>query len=422
MQSNDLDAIEESGGSMQLKGVHWLASSDLGGRPEGLQVVGTGSRLFIAHLFSGGFTEVDISDPRAPRVLSFTPAPAGSWSVHLQVQDSLLLVTNGPDMWSRPAGFEPGRDRLGASAGYAAGVRIFDVGVPGHPREVGFLDIGGAGAHRAWFDGGRYALVSAFPPGCADAILMVVDVATPSAPVEVDRWWLPGMRGGNGPAEDGATAAGSQSWPSGHHVSLHHATAAQGWVFGAWRDGGVSVQQLSEHGRLEPAAVVNWAKPDGRGCAAHSAVKLPGSHLMAVVEEGIESDGQAQDREVVLFDIADPMDPRRLRALPPPPVTPCSGARFGPHNLYEYRPGSWADGSLVFVAHQGAGVRIYRIDGAGDATETGFFIPDAPVRLLDPRPGRAAVVQTNDVFVRADGVLAVVDANAGLSLLELTDA
>lgn len=402
---------------VQLRGVRGVGSSDLGGRSEGLQVVGTGSRLFVAHLFSGGFTEVDITDPRDPRVLSFTPAPAGSWSVHLQVQDSLLLVTNGPDMWSRPAGFEPGRDRFGSSAGYAAGVRIYDVEVPAHPREIGFFDIGGAGAHRAWFDGGRHALVSGFPPGCADAVLMVVDVATPSRPVEVDRWMLPEMRSA-GPTT-GSTSAPS---PDGRHVSLHHATAADGWVYGAWRDGGVSVQRLSEHGALGPAAVVKWTKADGRGCAAHTAVALPGSTLLAVAEEGIESDGEVQDRQVVLFDLADPMQPRRLSALPSPPVTPVAGARFGPHNLYEYRPGAWVDGTLVAVAHQGAGLRIYRVDGAGGASEIGFFLPEAPLQLLDPRPGRAAVAQTNDVFIRADGVLAVVDANAGLHLLELSEA
>lgn len=401
---------------VQLSGVRRLGWSNLSGRSEGLQVVGTGSRLFIAHLFSGGFTEVDITDPRAPRVLSFTPAPAGSWSVHLQVQDTLLMVTNGPDMWSRPAGFDPGRDRFGATAGYAAGVRIYDVADFGRPREVGFLDIGGAGAHRAWFDGGRYALISGFPPGYADAVLMVVDVGTPSKPIEVDRWTLPEQA-----SEPELADRASAPSPDGRHVSLHHATAADGWVYGAWRDGGVSVQELSEHGQLGPATVVQWTKADGRGCAAHSAVALPGSTLMAVAEEGIESEGEAQDREVVLFDLADPMQPRRLPALPCPPVTPVAGARFGPHNLYEYRPGAWVDGSLVAVAHQGAGLRIYRVDHAGGASEVGFFVPDAPEQLLDPRPGRVAVAQTNDVFVRADGVLAVVDANAGLQILELTD-
>lgn len=398
---------------MQVEGLRRLGSSPLAGRSEGLQVVGTGSRLFIAHLFSGGFTEVDIIDPRRPQVLSFTPAPQGSWSVHLQVQDDLLLAANGPDMWSRPVGFDPGRDRFDRAAGFAAGVRLFDVGRPGHPRQIGFHNIGGAGAHRVWFIGGRFALVSAAPPGFAENVLVVLDVSNPADPVEVDRWWLPGL----GPGE-----AEAVSWPSDYRVSLHHATAEDGSVYAAWRDGGVTTHPWSADGGLGPATHVNWSKSSTRGCAAHSAVRLPGSEVLAVAEEGIESGGEPQDREVVLFGLADPLGPHRLGALPRPLAVPRAGARYGPHNLHEYRPGAWQDGSVVFVAHQGAGLRVYRVSGHGRGSQTGLFLPDPPHRVLDPRPGRALVPQTNDVFVRSDGVLAVVDANVGLDLLEMAGA
>jgi hypothetical protein len=384
---------------MEIQGLTHLGASDLGGRPDGLQVVGAGSRVFVSHLFSGGFSEVDVSNPRAPRLLSFVPAPPGSWSLHLQVQGDLLVVANGPDMWSLPVDFEPGVSRLEGGASFAAGLRVYDVARPGEPREIGFADTGGAGVHRAWFDGGHHALVSAAPPGHPDTILLSIDLSDPTAPYETDRFAPPGV------GDDGT-----------RNVSLHHATARDGFAYGAWRDGGITVQAWGRDGGLGPAAHLAWDGPDGGGCAAHSAVRLPGTGLVAVAEEGVESDGEPQRREVVLVDVADPASPRRAGTLSRPEVRPVAGARFGPHNLYEYRPGAWQDGGTVFVAHQGAGLRVYDV---ATASEVAWFVPDAPTSTLDPRPARALVPQTNDAFVTTDGLLAVVDANCGLHLLQL---
>lgn len=394
---------------MEIQGLTHLGRSELGGRPDGLQVVGSGTRLFISHLFSGGFSEVDVSDPRRPRLLSFGPAPSGTWSLHLQVQDDLLMVSNGPDMWSMPVDFDPGRTRLTTRADFAAGLRIFDVSRAGEPREIGFVDTGGAGVHRAWYDGGSHALVSAAPPGFSESILLSIAVSDPSMAHETSRSWLPGL--GEGEPRD---------WPEAHHVSLHHATAQGGLAYGAWRDGGISVQALGPDGVLGPLARLVWDGPEGRGCAAHSAVRLPGTTLVAVVEEGVESDGEAQEREVVLVDVGDPEAPRRVGALPRPLTEPVPGARFGPHNVYEYRPGAWLDGGTVFVAHQGAGLRVYDVSASGQsADEVAHFVPDPPTATLDPRPARALVPQTNDAFVTAEGIVAVVDANCGLHVLEL---
>jgi hypothetical protein len=58
---------------MAVDKVTLLGHDLLAGRSDGLQVVGAGNRVFVAHLFSDGFTE-GTSPTRAPRVLSFTPA------------------------------------------------------------------------------------------------------------------------------------------------------------------------------------------------------------------------------------------------------------------------------------------------------------------------------------------------------------
>lgn len=395
---------------MEISGLRHLGSTTLGGRPDGLQVVGTGSRVFVSHLFSNGVTEVDLADPRCPRVLSFIPAPPGSWSVHLQVQGDLLMVANGPDMWSAPTGFDPGRTLFSTEWHFAAGVGIFDVATPGRPREIGFADVGGTGVHRLWFDGSDHVYASAFPPGFDEALLLVLNVSRPEKPEEVQRYWLPGL----GPGEEA-----ERPWEPDRRVSLHHATVGAGYAYGAWRDGGITVHPLGVNGQLaEPSSLV-WDSPYGDGCAAHTALHLPGTELVAVAEEGIEDAGQPQLRVVSLIDMSDPAGLRRIGHLPVPDVSPVPGARFGPHNLYEYRPGAWMDGSLVFSAHQASGLRVYRIGADGRADEVAVYRGDPPAVLLDPRPGRALIASTNDVFVTAEGLLAVIDANRGLDVLEL---
>jgi hypothetical protein len=394
---------------MAVDQVTLLGHDLLAGRSDGLQVVGTGSRVFIAHLFSSGFTEVDLADPRRPRVLSFTPAPAGTWSIHLQVAGDLLLAVNGPDLWQRgphvPGMSAPEREQRPGQSG----VRVFDVAVPGRPRQIGWLDIGGSGAHRIWYAGGTTAYVSAAPPGYDDTILLIVDLADPAQPRERARWAFPEPVSG------------------GRRLSLHHAIEGDGrLLFGAWRDGGMTVHRLDGDSAGRPALLTHltWDGPDGpgpggRGPAVHSTVPVPGRRLLAVAEEGVEEGGEPQRRRVRLLDIADPAAPRFLSEFPEPGITPVPGARFGPHNLYEYRPGAWADTTVAFVAHQGAGLRVVDITDPRRPVETAAFLAGPPARLIDRRPGRAAVVQANDVFVTADGIASLVDTNLGLHVLAL---
>ena len=395
---------------MDISGLRHIGHSLLHGRPDGLQIVGAGTRAFISHLFSGGVTEVDLSNPASPRMLSFIPAPRGSWSLHCQAQGSLLVVANGPDMWSAPPGFNPGVSSFDIQWQFSAGLRVFDVKVPGSPREIGFLNVEGGGVHRLWFDGSPWVLASAFPPGFDEAILLLIDLSDPTRPKEVDRWWVPGMAPEEGDLRD---------WAPSRRISLHHATVSDGRVYGAWRDGGATIQEIDVvTGTLSRARRVAWDGPDGGGCLAHTALKLPGLDLMAVAEEGIEEGGEPQERVVALFDTSSGSEPVRVGSLPTPDVTPLAGARYGPHNLYEYRPDAWQDGSVVFSAHQGAGLRVYQLRN-DEATEIGHFRPDPPARLVDPRPHRAREASSNDVFVTAQGVLYVVDANGGLDILEL---
>ncbi len=106
--------------------------------------------------------------------------------------------------------------------GKPAGFQVYDISKPAEPREITFYDLSGAddhsvGVHYVSFMDGRYAHLCAshpdFVPNHKDdnQFYMIVDLANPSKPTEVGRWWLPGQR------------KGDKEPPLEHHVapSLH---------------------------------------------------------------------------------------------------------------------------------------------------------------------------------------------------------
>jgi hypothetical protein len=68
--------------------------SDQGGRPDGVQLMVHRGFAYIGHMVSQGFSIVDVRDPKNPKAAGYVPAPPGTWNVHLQAHDDLLLVIN----------------------------------------------------------------------------------------------------------------------------------------------------------------------------------------------------------------------------------------------------------------------------------------------------------------------------------------
>jgi hypothetical protein len=52
--------------------------------------------------------------------------------------------------------------------------------------------------------------------------------------------------------------------------------------------------------------------------------------------------------------------------------------------------------------------------------QIGAFVPAAPGKVIDPRPGVTAVIQTADVYVRSDGLAFTTDYNGGLDIVQFT--
>ncbi len=164
-----------------------IGHSDQGGRPDGVQLMVHRGFAYIGHMVSQGFSVVDVRDPKHPQTVNYIAAPPGTWNVHLQAHDDLLLVINARDLfadarfadekvyYTRSVGetVSDVRDR-----GWSAGLRIFDISTPDKPREIAFLSLNGIGIHRIWYVGGRWAYVSALIDGFSDYIFLTIDLPT----------------------------------------------------------------------------------------------------------------------------------------------------------------------------------------------------------------------------------------------------
>jgi hypothetical protein len=89
---------------------------DQGGRPDGVQITVHRGYAYLGHMFSKGFSVVDVCDARNPRAVNYLPAPPNTWNIHLQTHDDLLLVVNAKDMF---AAAEFADEKLGKVVGTA---------------------------------------------------------------------------------------------------------------------------------------------------------------------------------------------------------------------------------------------------------------------------------------------------------------
>lgn len=80
------------------KNVRFISRCDQGGRSDGVQVIVTKGHAFIGHMFSDGFSVVDVRDALHPKTVAFVAAPPNTRSHHLQIHGDLLLVVNGPNI------------------------------------------------------------------------------------------------------------------------------------------------------------------------------------------------------------------------------------------------------------------------------------------------------------------------------------
>lgn len=394
-----------------------IGHSDQGGRADGVQLMLNKGHIFVGHMFSKGFSVIDVRDPRAPRPVNYIQAPAGTWNIHLQTFGDLLLVINAKDIAA--AEFQDEKNYYSGALGqkvvadqdFTAGLSVFDIADPANPRQIGFMPVQGGGIHRIWYTGGRWAYVSALLDGFTDYIFMTVDLADPAHPREGGRVWLPGMN----------TAAGeTPDWPAARRYGLHHAIVDGTTAYGAWRDAGLVMIDVADPASPRLMLHRNWSPPFNGG--THNCLPLPGRELLIVLDEAVLDDYADGFKPIWVFDIRERLNPVGIATFPVPDDVDYQrkGGHFGPHNLYENRPDGFVSEQRVFATMQNAGVRVYDLANPFRPEEIAAFVPPQPSRLMDHRPNRPRVIQSCDVTVDRDGLVYSNDYNGGLYIMEMT--
>jgi len=400
-----------------------IGHCDHGGRPDGMQLMIHRGFAYVAHMFAQGFCIIDVRDPRRPRFVDYVAAPPGTWNIHLQTHDDLLLVINAKDMFAAAA-FADERAYYSGSIGktmgtagavpqagrdWTAGLAVFDIAEPGRPRRIGFMPVAGGGIHRLWYVGGPWAYASALIDGFSDYIFITIDMTDPARPREAGRYWLPGMN---------LAAGEAPSWPAQRRFGLHHAIVSGEIAYGAWRDAGLVMMDVSD--RATPKLILhkNWSPPYGGG--THNCMPLPDRHLLVVADEAVLDHQEDGLKLIWLFDMREPANPVSIATLPTPAESDyvAKGGHFGPHNIYENRPNGLVSSELIFATYQNAGVRVFDIRNQYHPVETAALVPPAPKGVVDRRPNRPRVIQSADVFVDASGLIYSTDYNSGLYIME----
>ncbi len=399
-----------------------IGHSDQGGRPDGVQLMVNKEYAITGHMFSDGFSVIDVHDPCNPKPVHYEPAAPNTWNIHLQTAGDLMLVINAKNMFAstefqNEAEYYSGQ--IGKKVGTAdakqprernwkAGMTVYDIANPAEPKEIAFMPVDGGGIHRLWYTGGDWAYASVLLDGFTDYIFMTIDISDPTKPKEAGRYWLPGMNAAAGEIPDDTSRRGG----------LHHAIIHGDKAYGAWRDAGLVMMDISD--RTNPTLIThkNWSPPYGGG--THNALPLADRDLLIVADEAVLDHAADGIKYIWIFDIREPTNPVSIATFPTPVDADyvAKGGHFGPHNIYENRPDGMVSSDTIYSTYQNAGVRVFDISNAYQPKEVAAFVPPEPVTLADKRPNRQKVIQSCDVWVSKDGLVYANDFNGGLCILE----
>jgi hypothetical protein len=361
-----------------------LAQHDLAGRGDGMQVLRSDDVVYVGHTGTtgAGTSILDVSDERSPRLVTQWDAPANSHTHKVQVADGLLLVNHEKFPYRTPP-----------TGPVSAGLAVYALDDPTAPEQIGFWDCGGLGVHRVVWTGGRYAHMSATPPGFRDRIWVVVDLVDPARPVEVGRWWWPGQALEEVPG-----------WPAGQRYAAHHALVDGERAYLGFDDAGMVVLDISDITRPVFVQRLDWG-----GGATHTCLPLAGRQLVVVTDEQQHDGPHAPERTIRLVDVSG--DPAVVGKVETPSGFDVLPMRFGAHNLHENRAGSYRSEQLVFATWFSAGLRVYDLSDAAAPVEIAHWVA-AP-------PAGQAVAQANDLWVDEGGLVWVTDRiGGGLTVLE----
>src|SRR5207249_3568840 len=79
--------------------IRHLAYSDIGGRPDSVQIMLNRRHLYVGHMFSNGLTILDASDPRRPKPVGFFTGGDYTRTHHLKSPKIFCCSPTAPISW-----------------------------------------------------------------------------------------------------------------------------------------------------------------------------------------------------------------------------------------------------------------------------------------------------------------------------------
>ncbi len=399
------------------RGIRHLSYSDVGGRPDTVQVMASRGHLYVGHMFADGFTVLDARDPRSLKPKRFVAAAPNTRTHHLQTAGDYLLLANGANI-VRMQSYDNSRDyfentladSLTKKAPFRAGLGIFDIAKnPARaPRDRVPRDAGHR--HQSPLVGRRAVRVRVGAlRRLHRPLLCIVDLANITAPALVSRWWLPGMNRAGGEAPTAPPRQALRAAP--HDRGRRRSATARGATAAS------PIHDVSDAANPKLKSHINWSPPYPGG--THTPLPLPKRQLAVVADES-NADFCAKGLFYTwLVDVRAPENPVPIATLPTPTGRDfCALGNFGPHNLHENRPDTFVSEDTIFATYHAAGVRVFDIRDQYAPREIASWLPPVPRKMIDPRPNVVRGALTCDCLVTTDGLIYASDWNAGLHVLQ----
>ncbi len=401
----------------------------------GGQVVVRDGYLFVGHMSPPeGTSIIDVRDPASPKVVAKIAPPDHYSHTHKVRVAGDLMITNverhrrhfyrkgemlerGMADLAKKLGRAPSDAELAEAVGVAAsdladlreghargygdgGFRVWNIADPASPKLLSYVRTGGIGVHRFDMDE-NYAYISTEMDGFIGNILVIYDLADPTNPREVSRWWIPGQN----------LAAGEKPDWKGQRHRLHHALRVGDKMWAAcWYAGGYVID-ISDITKPKTLGSYNYHPPFPE--PTHTLMPLPepiaGRQIALMVDE--EHDHVPGQPHGFIW-IMDARDPANLKPISTFQVSEMdspyarAGGRFGAHQFQEKQIGS-----LIYAAWFAGGLRVIDIADPEKPKEIAFYVPE-------PFPGHKAP-QSNDVDVDERGLVYLLDRDHGLEIIEM---
>lgn len=392
------------------KGFELVGYTDLDGRPGfkmALHKAGDRWYLYTAQFWVSGWSIVEVTDPANPRFIRYIEGPSNTWTLQVQIADGLMITSMERIM--------PGWG--GTDGPYGEGFLIWDLADPENPKQIGCYKTGGKGTHRNFYAGGRYVHATSLPEGYDGHIYQIIDIADPSNPIEISRWWRLGQWKEGG--ESGAPK----------DTMLHGGAYVMGdRAYLPYGGGGFVILDISDITAPKLAGDLPFSPPFASRIAVHTALPLSKRPLVVVNSEAIAEHCDESLGFAGIVDISEETRPRLISLFPlpkPPADAPypnfCSKAgRFGPHNQHQaqFQDILYQDENTIFLTYFNAGIRVYDISDERQPTEIGYYIPPDPIERRGVLPKSGLVAQSEDVLVDSRGFVYVSDKNHGIYILK----